>query len=90
MFEEMMRKMRGGMMKPEEMPKMMEAMMEKVFSHMTTQDKIAFIENMMPRCIAMMFGEMNAEDRKEVASAMLERMATELKRHAGALRQEEG
>jgi len=39
---------------------MMEAMMDNVFKQMKAEDRIAFMENMMPRCLSMMFSELNS------------------------------
>ena len=39
-IQERMEKIMSGMMKPEDMPQMMEAMMDNVFKQMTTEDRI--------------------------------------------------
>lgn len=82
MFEDMMKKIMGGMMKPEDMPEMMTAMMDRCFSEMKANDKLAFMENMMPRCMNMMFKNMSPQERKAFAEKMLNSMFGELKRHA--------
>lgn len=61
--QNMMTKAMAGMMSPEDMPKMMDT----VFGEMSTQDRVAFVGEMMP------------EDHRSVATAMLERMQAELK-----------
>ena len=78
-FHNLMEKMMSGMMKPEEMPHMMETMMDNIFGQMTAEDRITFIENMMPRCMGMIFSEIDEESRKEVATAMLTKLADVLK-----------
>jgi hypothetical protein len=78
-FQQLMEKMMSGMMKPEDMPHMMETMMDNIFGQMSAQDRIAFIENMMPRCMSMIFSEIDEESRKEVAMAMLTKLADVLK-----------
>lgn len=83
-FQQMMEKMMSGMMKPEDMPHMMETMMDNIFTQMTAKDRIAFMENMMPRCMSMMFAELDADAKKSVASAMLLRMSDELNKQASA------
>lgn len=75
----MMEKMMSGMMKPEDMPKMMEGMMDNVFGKMSAKDRIAFVETTLPKCISMLFSELEPEQRKSLAEAMLQRMADELK-----------
>ncbi|MEA1888547.1 MAG: hypothetical protein U9N50_02025 [Pseudomonadota bacterium] len=72
-------KMMSGMMKPEGMPHMMETMMDSVFKEMATEDRVGFMQNMMPRCMSMMFSELEPEARKDLAGAMLNRMVDELK-----------
>ncbi len=44
--------------------------------------KMAFMENMMPRCMNMMLKDTTAEERKRFAEKMLNRMFGELKKHA--------
>ncbi len=78
-FQALMEKMMSGMMKPEDMPHMMEVMMENIFGQMSGEERIKFLETMMPRCMGMMFSELDQEGRKAVASAMLDKMATTLK-----------
>jgi len=67
-MQKVMEKMMSGMMKPEDMPHMMETMMDSVFREMTPEDRIGFMQNMMPRCImSMMFSELDADTRKDLA-----------------------
>ncbi len=65
MFEEMMHKIMGGMMKPEDMPEMMNTMMDRCFREMKPEDRMAFMENMMPKCMNMMFDNMVPETVKK-------------------------
>ena len=83
-FQQMMENMMSGMMKPGDMPHMMETTMDNVFQQMTAQDRVAFMQNMMPRCMSMMFDALDAGDRKALAEAMLQKMAAELKAQAQA------
>jgi hypothetical protein len=53
-----------GMMKPEDMPRMMETMMDSVFKEMSVEDRVAFMQNMMPRCMTMMFSELDLNARR--------------------------
>ena len=46
---------------------------------MTPEDRIGFMQNMMPRCMSMMFSELDPDARKDLAGAMLKRMMDELK-----------
>lgn len=78
-MQEMMKKVMSGVMKPEDMPKMMESMMDNVFGQMSARDRISFTENMMPRCIALIFAQLEPPERQELARRMLERMMQELK-----------
>lgn len=78
-FETMMQKIMSGMMKPVDLPRMMVSMMDNVFKKMGQRDRIEFIENMMPRCMAMMFSELAPAELRSVAEAMLQRMRDELK-----------
>jgi len=34
-------------------------MMDSVFREMTTQDRVNFMQTMMPRCLSMMFAELD-------------------------------
>ena len=58
---------------------MMQTMMDSVFKEMTTEDRVSFMQNMMPRCMSMMFAELDPAARRTLAKAMLERMQDELK-----------
>ena len=78
-FQQTMEKMMSGMMKPEDMPDMIETTMDGVFKEMSTEDRINFMQNMMPRCMTMMFSELDPEARQALAKAMLQRMQDELK-----------
>ncbi len=68
-----------GMMTSEDMPRMRETMMTSVFKEMRAEDRMAFMQNMMPRCMSMMFSGLDAEARRALAEAMLQRMMNELK-----------
>jgi Mg/Co/Ni transporter MgtE len=77
--QQLMTKMMSGFIKPEDMPRMMDTMMGNVFKQMTKEERITFMEDMMPRCMSIMFDKLDAEARKELATTMLQRMADELK-----------
>ncbi len=78
-FQSLMEKMMSGMMKPEDMPHMMETMMDNIFGQMTAEDRIKFIENMMPRCMGMIFSEIDEASRKDLARTMLGNLSDVLK-----------
>jgi hypothetical protein len=50
---------------------------------MSAEDRLAFMQNMMPRCMSMMFSELEPDARKDLAGSMLNGMADELKSHMG-------
>ena len=69
-----MEEMMAGMMKPEDMPVMMNAMMDRMFSTMTVQDRTEFISTMMPRCLNLVMAGMSAEDRKTLANQLVDEL----------------
>ena len=58
------------MMKPEDMPAMMNAMMDRMFSSMTTEDRMRFVTTRMPRCLGLIMADMTAEERKTLATTV--------------------
>ena len=80
----MMEKVMSGMMKPEDMPKMMNSMMSHVFESMSVEDRIEFMTTMMPRCLNMLFSEMDSESRARLAKGMLDNLAGVLKDQLGS------
>lgn len=72
-------KMMSGMVKPEDMPQMMDSMMSHVFESMTTEDRIQFITTMMPKCMNMLFSEMDKDAKERLAKGMLDNLAGVLK-----------
>ncbi|MDF1611361.1 hypothetical protein [Stygiobacter electus] len=71
MFERMM----SGMMKPEDMPQMMDTMMDKMFLSMSAEDRIQFVTTMMPKCLNMIFSELDLTAREKLAREMINKMA---------------
>ena len=49
---------------PEDIPRMMENMMDSVFKETSTEDRVNFMQNMMPRCMTMMFSELDLNARR--------------------------
>ena len=45
---------------------------------MHPEDRIDFMQNMMPRCMNMIFSELEPTDRKDLAQAMLDHMMHKL------------
>ena len=78
-MQNMMGKMMSGVMKPEDMPKMMQAMMDNMFKEMGTEDRIRFMQDMMPRCVGALFSGLDPEARRSVAQNILQRMTDDLK-----------
>ncbi|MCL5670155.1 MAG: hypothetical protein M1423_02485 [Acidobacteria bacterium] len=62
------------MMKPEDMPPMMNAMMEKMFSGVAVEDRKEFVATMMPNCLKMMFAELDSSSRQTLAREMIDKM----------------
>ena len=48
--------------------------MTQIFSEMTAEDKMQFVSNMMPRCIGMIFAEIDKDAKVKLAKEMLEKM----------------
>ena len=63
-----------GMMKPENMPQMMGTMIDNMFSQMSTEDRMAFVSNMMPKCLNMIFSKIDSESKENLAREMMEKM----------------
>ncbi len=74
MMKEMMEKMMSGMMKPEDMPKMMDSMMNNMFSQMSSEDRIQFVSTMMPKCLGMIFSELDSVAKEKLAKEMVNNM----------------
>ncbi|RZD15691.1 MAG: hypothetical protein EVJ46_09195 [Candidatus Acididesulfobacter guangdongensis] len=73
-MSKVMEKMMSAMVKPEDMPQMMNAMMDKMFQGMTPEDRSAFVSNMMPKCLNMTFSELDADAKAKLAKEMMEKM----------------
>ena len=80
--QNMMGKMMSGMMKPEDMPRMMQTMMDNMFKGMGAEDRIWFMQDMMPHCVGALFSGLDPEARKSVAQDILRRMTDDLKDQA--------
>lgn len=75
-MKEMMEKMMSAMVKPEDMPQMMGTMMDRMFSKMSTEDRVAFVTTMMPRCLSLIFAEMDPAAKEKLAREMIGKMAS--------------
>ena len=81
--KEMMEKMMAQMVKPEDMPGMMNAMMDRTFSGMTTEDRIRFVTTRMPKCLSMIMAGMTPEERKKLAREMVDRLVAVFQAETG-------
>ncbi len=82
-MKEMMEKVMARMVKPEDMPGMMNAMMDRMFSGMTTDDRIRIVTTMMPKFLGMIMAEMTPEERQKLASEMMDRLVALFKAEVG-------
>ena len=73
----------GKMIPPGQMQAMMGQMMDTMIGGMTVEDRIAFVNAMLPRCLGAIFTGLDAPAREQVAAAMTERM-TDAARAAAA------
>lgn len=64
----------GKMIRPGQMQAMMGQMMDTMIAGMTIEDRLAFVNAMLPRCLAAIFDGLDAPARERVAAAMTERM----------------
>ncbi len=62
------------MMKSEDMPQLMNTMMDKMFSAMTVEDRIQFATTMMPKCLNMIFAELSPKEKEKLAREMINNM----------------
>lgn len=69
-MKDMMGKMMSGMMKPEDMPEMM----DKMFSQMSIDDRIQFVSTMMPKCLGMILSEFDSEAKGKLEKEMTNKM----------------
>ncbi len=76
-------KMMTGMMKPEDIPQMMNTMMDKMFSSMTVEDRIQFVTTMMPKCLNMVFADISPEAKEKLAREMINKMMSIFKDQLG-------
>ena len=70
-----MQGMTGGPMKPEEM-------MRNMMGNIPSKERMAGMMEMMPRCMNMLFSQLDPQDRAELAREMLRHMQEELKKYA--------
>ncbi len=70
----MMEKMMAGVVKPEDMPRMIDTMMDKMFSALSAEDGIQFVTTMMPKRLDMIFDEIGPEARVRLAEEMIAKM----------------
>lgn len=53
---------------------MMNVMMDRMFSGMTTDDRMRFVTTMMPKCLGMIMTGMTPEERQKLAREMVDRL----------------
>jgi len=53
-------------------------MMDNMFRSMSVEDRIQFMETMMPKCLNMMFDEMYEETKERFAKQMIEKLTETL------------
>jgi hypothetical protein len=82
-MKEMMEKMMTRMAKPEDMPGMMNVMMDRMFSGMTADDRMRFVTTMMPKCLGMIMTGMTPEERQKLAREMVDRLVALFKAETG-------
>ncbi|MHB1142374.1 MAG: hypothetical protein ACYC1T_11550 [Sulfuricaulis sp.] len=75
-MKKMMEKMMSAMVKPEDMPQMMGAMMDRMFSQMSSEDRIAFVTTMMPKCLSLIFAEIGPEAKEKLPREMIGKMVS--------------
>ena len=75
----MMENMMTAMMKSEDMPQVMNTMMDKMFSAMTVEDRIQFATTMMPKCLNMIFAELSPGEKEKLAREMINNMMSVFK-----------
>ena len=64
-------------------PGQMQAMMDTMIGGMTVENRIAFVNAMLPRCLGAIFTGLDAPARERVAAAMTERMTDAARAAAG-------
>ena len=80
----MMENMMTAMMKSEDMPQMMNTMMDKMFSAMTVEDRIQFVTPLMSKGLNMIFAELSPEEKEKLAREMINEMISIFKDQLGA------
>lgn len=73
----------GKMIPPGQMQAMMGQMMDTMIAGMTVEDRQAFVNAMLPRCLGAIFTGLDGPARQRIAAAMTERM-TDAARAASA------
>jgi hypothetical protein len=51
-------------------------MMDRMFSQMSSEDRIAFVSTMMPKCLSLIFAEMDAAAKEKLAGEMIGKMTS--------------
>lgn len=72
-------KMMSGMVKPEDMLEMMNAMMNRVFEAMPPEERISFVMTLMPNCLRVLFAEMDGLSKDRLVRGMIENLVAVLK-----------
>lgn len=66
----------GKIVPPAQMQAMMGEMMRTTFAGMTLDDRLAFVNAMLPQCLGALFANLDAPARERLARTMAERMAS--------------
>lgn len=57
-----------------ETPSSNDAMMDKMFSAMSAEDRIRFVTTMMPKCLNIIFEEIEPDMKMQLAQEMITKM----------------
>lgn len=63
-------------MKPEDIHDIMKTMMSKMFSGMSTEDRVQFCTTMMPRCLAKVFAGVSPEAKEKLKKEMANKLTS--------------
>ena len=77
--KKMMEAVMTGMMKPEDLPRMMDRML----SAMSAEDRVQFVTTMMPKCLNTVLGQLSPEAKEKLAREMMDKMTSAFQVHLG-------
>lgn len=78
-MQETMEKIMAHMVKPEDMPAMMGAMMDRMFAGMSAEDCLRFVTSMMPRCLTLVMADMSAGEKQALARELVDKLVALLR-----------